>query len=348
MSYGSQVLIQCTDLQDKLSEVWGKTSMGVSDPIPFLEYIVSDANRNMIDDMVTFGNGKTRNVQLTFFQRLLEDTVVAASERGCAATEKYGNCDEVYSIDTTDLLKSGELINAADLARFCESNPMYIAERLAHHLNVIDRAVATKIAGQASALLGGWSADAVQYYSITGDVLEVATKDGSGNYSIGAWEQINNAARMSGYEGLVGFGSAGLAEYMRLSQSGCCANQGLDVVDIYNQWGYAFAYDRRLADALGSIANNSLIMEPGALQLIDYTETPWKDGVMDFSPGYIGEQITTPAGVAVDLYIKDDCGKLSINVFANVKLVGLPDDLFGTGDNFDGVQFAAAVNVNNS
>lgn len=349
MSYQSTLLTQCEDLQDKLVNVFGKDGQMPNDPIPFLQFLRSEQNTNGVNMLVNPGEGKTKNVNLTYFQRLGESTVTEASERGCDVGETRGNCVKQYTIDTTDLLQSSERIKASDLARFCESNPQYLAEVIARHMNVIDRRVATKTANEAAALLGGYSADAVNFYGITNDILTVSTK-ASNEYVIGAFERVSTAARMSSFNGFLSFGGAAMQEYLNITLSGCCSNQGIDVRDIYDRFGYAFMYDRRLATALGSAANANLIMEPGALQLLMYTETPWKDGMqIEFNSGYAAFPFTTAAGVEVDVYIKDNCpGNVDINVFANTRLVGLPDDLFPVGDNFSGVNYVAQVNVSNS
>jgi hypothetical protein len=346
MSYLSTALIQCEDLQEKIIDVWTNKTFP-NDPIPFLEYLTSPANRRQIVDIVNTGRGKTRTLNVTYFQRLAESTVEDASSRDCAATDKIGNCETTYEMDTTDLKKSSELIEAADLERFCQDNPTYIAERILHHMDVIDRSVASKSSSEAAAVLGGWSDDAEANYTVTADKLVVETKDSSGNLRAGTWEEIYSAASMSGFNGFVGFGGNLLREYMALTQSGCCADQGIDIGNIMNRYGFAFAYDRRLANALGSTSTQNLIMEPGALQLFDYVQTPWKDGI-DFNAGYYAQAMTTPAGVNVDVYVKDECpGTLKLAVYANTMVKGLPTDLYATGDNFSGVTYAAGVTVTN-
>jgi hypothetical protein len=349
MSYLSTLLVQCEDFQDKLGNVWGKDASFVRDPIPFLEYVRSEENTNLVDVTVNEGKGKTMNVNLTYFQRIPESEVVEASERGCAVDKERGNCVEQYSIDTTDLVKSGEIIKAKALERFCQDNDEYIVGVIMRHLNAIDRKVASRTAAQAAALLGAWSEDAIDFYSIVDDKLTVRTKNADGSYLPGALESVDQAAMMSSFDGFIGFGGAAMNEYMRLTQAGCCSNSGLDVLALYQQYGYAFAYDRRLATALGGQLEN-LVIEPGAFQLLNYTQTPWKEDIsIELKSGYEAIQLTTPAGVDVDVYIKDECpGEISINVFANTKLVGLPDDLFPVGDNFDGVNYAAQVTVDNS
>jgi hypothetical protein len=348
MSYQSQLLVPCPDLQAEIFSVW-QASNDRRDPIPFLEYITSPDNRNGIDMQVAPGEGKVRTVNLTYTQRLPESSVTEATERGCDVGEVKGNCSKDYTIDTTDLIQSTERITAQHLARACKNNGQYISERLLAHLNVIDRKVSSQIGAEAALLKGAYSADAVAAYSITNDVLEVATK-ASGAYAIGAHVEIEQVTQMTGFNSALMFGGSALNEYMKLTMAGCCANVGLDVQEIYNLYGYSFAYDRRLATALGNGINNNLVMEPQALQLLHYQETEWlSNSPIDMNSGYASFPLTTPAGVPVDVYIKDNCaGKIDINVFANVKLVGLPEDLFPTGDNFEGVTYVGQVNVNNS
>jgi len=351
MSYNATLLTQCEDMQNRLEEAWGVNSLFPRDPIPFLEYILSPENVNLVDATVNPGEGKTMNVNMTYFQRYLESEVTDASERGCDVGDKKGNCVKQYTIDTTDLVQSGERISAADLERFCQNNDNYFAERIVAHFDAIDRRVATKTAEEAHLLLGKWSQDVQTAYTVTNDALEVATKDAStDDFKIGAIEQINQAALMSSFGGFLSFGGQALNEHARLHETGCCSNLGLEVLEIYNQYGFAFAYDRRLATALGSVVNGNLIMQPGALQLLMYTQTPWKENIsVDFMSGYAAFSATTRAGVEVDVYIKDNCpGNVDINVFANTSLVGLPDDMFPTGDNFEGVNYVAEVTVDNS
>jgi hypothetical protein len=349
MSYLDTLLVQCEDFQTKLGNVWAKDASMVRDPIPFLEYLRSEENMNGVDVTVNPGEGKTMNVNMTYFQRIPESEVEEASERGCATENKKGNFVKQYSIDTTALLKSGEVIEAKDLERFCQNNDEYILGVIMRHLNAIDRKVATQTSQQAQALLGAYSADAETAYSITGDDLVLQTKDAAGAYLPGAIEKLDQAAMMSSYNGFLAFGGNAMSEYLRLTLAGCCSNSGLDVLALYQQYGYAFAYDRRLATALGNVLTKNLIMEPGALQLLNYTQTPWKENIsIEMRSGYEAIQLTTPAGVDVDMYIKDECpGKVSINVFANTKLVGLPDDMFPSADNFEGVNYTGLVTVTN-
>ena len=55
----------------------------------------------------------------------------------------------------------------------------------------------------------------------------------------------------------------------------------------------------------------------------------------------------TPAGVPVDLTLKDDCGNLSVIVTATGKVVTLPTDIYEAGDKFAGVNYVNCVSIVN-
>jgi hypothetical protein len=348
MSYQSGTLVQCPNLQFGLGQIFDQVMN--REALPFPEFIRSEDNRNGINITVNPGSGKTRTVELTYWPRLAESSVEETTGRTCAAQEKIGNNVKTYSIDTEDVLRSGERIQYSDLSTFCENNPDYVLRVIARHLDVVDRKIATVISTQAAALLGEWSADVQSNYTMSGDKLQVRTKTSGGTVVAGALETIRTATEMSGFATAVGFGGNLLREHVALSLAGCCSDSGLDLQAILNLYGFAYAYDSRLAAALGSTSTQSLIMAPGALQVLNYVQNPaiTELNFVFGNGGYRAFTAVTPAGYDVDVLIKDDCGVVDINVYACVKLVGLPDALFLNGDKYEGVTYAAGVVVNNS
>ena len=352
MSYTANALVQCENWQQRLGSVWNDMTV-IKDPIPFLEYVVSPMNANMVNTTVNPGNGKTRTVVMTYTPPILESEVSETSSRTCTTDAVPSNRYQNYEIDTTDLLEVAVKITADQMATVCVDNPNFILEEYIRLMVGLDKKIASKSAAEAALLVGDYSTYVTtdgSTWTMSGDKLQVATKS-SGSIIPGAWENISSAANASGLNGVVGFGGSALNEYMNLTMNGCCANQGLDVAGIYNEFGYAYGYDPRLASALGSVANDSLIMQPGAFQLLHYTQTPWLNGVSAFfNPGsYNAFATTTPAGVPVDVYVTDNCpGELIIKVVANTKLVALPSDMFKFGDPFEGVNGTAGVVVSNA
>lgn len=342
------LLISCPEIQDELRRVWdGITPLNVADPKPFYEYLLSPSNTNGIQQMVVPGKGKVRTVNLTYSQRLLESTVTSQTGRDCTASGAHEMKECTFTIDTQDVLKSSEQVNVSDLADLCQDNNDYLLERLLFHMDVVDRKAATVISGQAAALAGNYSADAVAAYDFNGDKLEVTTKT-SGAFNPLAWEEINGARMMSGLSSFIGFGGQLVDQAARNAVAGCCSSVGLDLGELYNLYGTAYGYDRRLATALGSVLTESLFMEEGALQLLHYTEYPAFDGLIDIGRPYNRFNAVTPSGLPVDVFVKDDCGVLNIAVYANVKLVSKCQDMFAVGDNFAGVNGVGLVTVANT
>ena len=351
MSYHTSVYTACEDLQGRMSNVWG---MGTDpqlrrDPSVFLEWLLSPANVNGINQTVNPGNGKTRTVNLIYDQPYLESQVLSVGDRDCRTGDPDGDKVETYEIDTTDILEWKQSFKLADLTRKCEENPDFIARRMLMGMIAVDQAAATKIAGQAAALAGEWSTDVETAMTVTSDELIVETKDAQGNLKGGALEEIQWAAQASGFGSFVGFGGQLLDQHFRLSLAGCCAKWGVHIGELLNQYGFAFGYDRRLATALGSVTANNLIADVGALQVLHYTENEGLNGIESFNlaAGNFYGTAVTPAGIPVDVTIKDECKTFTIQIQANVKLVGLPTDMYRTGSNFEGVNGVALVKVTN-
>ena len=341
---------QCEDLQEKLMTAWESSRTLQADRSPFLEFITSDANRNGINQVINPGGGKSKTLNLVYTPPILESTVSTQSDRACR--EGAGRADKVatYELDTNVVYESSEAIAIADLTRVCSNNDAFVAERLAQHFVAIDQKVASVIASQANALVGDYSADVVSALSLANpDDLVVSTL-ASGQYKAGALELIQWAAEASGFPNIVQFGGRLINEHVRLALAGCCTQWGIDVSALLAEYGFASAYDRRVAAALGSVSTKSLIFQPGALQLLTYTENEGLGtiGSFEMSSGNGYFTAFTPAGVPVDVTIVDRCKNFTIQVQTSAKLVGLPSDMFLTGDNQAGVTGVGKVTVSNS
>ena len=87
----------------------------------------------------------------------------------------------------------------------------------------------------------------------------------------------------------------------------------------------------------------------GAVQWLSYNLAEWNS---NFTPsvgnGYARTIAFTPAGVPVDLTLKDDCGNLSVIVTAIGKIVTLPTDIYEAGDKFAGVNYVNCVSIVNA
>jgi hypothetical protein len=290
------------------------------------------------------------NIRLIYDRPILESTVTEFGNRECRTQDKRGDASTLYTIDTNQVLESGERFAIADFTRKCENNSTFLARRLLQHMVAIDKAVASKIATEAVALYGDYSADVVSALSLSDpDDLIVETLDSNGNYKAGAFELIQWATSSSNFPMGAIFGGRLLNEHFRLAQAGCCTNWGINVAELLAQFGTAIAYDRRVATAMGSITNANLFAGMGVYQLLTYIENPGVRDLGGLMPGgYIYTEAVTPSGVPVEITIKDDCKVLDIQVQTVAKLVALPLDMYEVGDNFAGTNGAAKITVTNS
>lgn len=316
--------------------------------LPFLEFV---GNNTPLNQTVNPGQGKTRTVNLRYTPDIAESDVDSNQENpGCTATTERGDKIATYEIDVNENLQVEELIQVKKLKDIQRDNPAYFAERLNHLIYALDRKVATKTATELALLNGKWAADVV---GVTSDRLVVNTlKSGSSDINPLAIADIDLALQQTGLTGGAAiFGGVTLHKYMRAILAGCCANQGINVQEILALYGKACMYDRRVATALGGNDYNVAIT-PTSLALLQYTVNEWSAGaprpIIEGS-GYFHTVVTSPrTGINMDLNVKDDCGNIHMVLTATTKLVNMPDDMFPSGDNWDGVNWVNEIKVTNS
>jgi hypothetical protein len=328
-----------------LSELF--IEVGQREQLPFLEFLLSPENTKLIRTEVSPGGGKLKTVEARWIQRLPE------TEGGdiltCTSTNTYGDSTTTYTVDVTDTYTASQLINAAEIARHCQENSRYVLESVMRLMDVIDRKVASAAAVQAVADIGNWGTEVEGYYTVTGDCLQIATRQTGGQaLNEFALADILQATRMANYPGApVVFGGAEMQRYANAVQAGCCTQFGIDLLAISQQNGFGFAYDSRVAAAQGSQLKN-LVTTAGAIQWLSFNLADWNTGITPVAgSNYSKTLVFTPAGVPVDLTMKDDCGNLSIVLTTTGKIVTLPTDIYESSDKYAGVNYVNCVEIAN-
>jgi hypothetical protein len=344
----SRILSECPNVQMSLSELF--IEVGQREQLPFLEFLLSPENAKLIRTEVAPGGGKLKTVQARWIQRLPETEVDTEGDiLACTSTNTYGDSTTTYTLDITDTYQASQLINAADIARHCQENSRYVLESVMRLMDVLDRKVASAAAVQAVADIGNWGTEVEGYYTVTGDCLEIATRQ-SGGQALNefALADILQATRMANYPGApVVFGGAEMQRYANAVQAGCCTQFGIDLLAISQQNGFGFAYDSRVAAAQGSQLKN-LVTTAGAIQWLSFNLADWNQGITPVAgSNYSKTLVFTPAGVPVDLTMKDDCGNLSIVLTTTGKIVTLPTDIYESSDKYAGVNYVNCVEIVN-
>lgn len=344
MSAAASVLNACPTLQVDLDENW-RNCHSLPEPLPFLEFINSPENRENIKDIVYSGNSQIRTVDVKYNQRIAESAVNSNQDAfACTATTKRADYVKQYTIDTNQNHQVEALIDLKDFNVTCMTAGQYMAGEMQRLINALVRKVATTTATQAVALVGAWASD------VTVDAqneLNVKTfVDGSTStlypYTM---EDIDEALKKSGYcDSVAIFGGSTLWKYFRRVQAGCCSDTGVDLRTLFDAYGKAVIWDRKIKDAYNDDDKN-LVVQRGALQLLTFSQFeghPLEGG--DYRRFMINDPGT---GLPIDVTVKDECGSISMVLTATTKVIALPDNMFANGDVYDGVTYAATVEVVN-
>jgi len=355
MSYFGNVMATCPNLQAALEDMWMRPGAfpGADERMPVAEFINSPFNRRRISYEITPGKAKVRNVEVVYQQRILESAAALNQPNpNCEASTKYGQNISTYTLDTEKNIQFDQQIDLTDYEGSCEDNTMLFASQVARLIDVMDRKVATYQTEQ----LVGWSGNWGASVTVNGSNQFVINtlNAGTTNPAPYAWIKLRNALDDSGMPGdVLVAGGQTMREYFQFLQAGCCADYGLDLGEIMNQYGYAFAYDKRLQTALGSGGiNEFMVLAPGAIQPITFSRAEGKaamGGIWDSSSNYFYATVRSPRlGLVYDLAAKDPCGTLSMTLTYTGDVIGAPNDMFAVGDEYEGVTYAMQGLVTNS
>lgn len=349
MSYTIGQLVSCPTIQRELNDYF--MTCPVREFMPFWEFANSAVNNRGLRQEVSPGGGKVRTVRLIYTPRQLESSVQSnVTNPTCNVTNFIGDNYTDYTIDTEENEWFGFSMTWQELQYACIENRRYFMERLNDAIDVIDRALASKHTPEVVALAGNWASNV----QVTNDELVVNTKNSAalgGFYNPDAVGDIDFALQKSGFcsETMI-FAGNDLATYYRNgTAAGCCSNQGINVEGMFNAYGKAVAYDRRIELALGT--DGAIAVQAGSLSVLTFNAAPWTTGM---DPNLVGMgnevfvQIVSPrTGIPMDLLVKYDCGKVHVGLAATTKLVSLPNDLYRQGDFMEGVNYIAKIDISN-
>tara|TARA_R110000868_G_scaffold179544_3_gene419624 strand:- start:4273 stop:5328 length:1056 start_codon:yes stop_codon:yes gene_type:complete len=350
MSYTPSTIVSCPNFQVSLDSIYDlDAAKFYAEPIPFTEYLRSPINRNGMSARIAPGDAKVRTVELTYTPRLLESAVSSNVANTCTASTVRGNTSTDYTIDTSQNLSVEELITLDSLKSGCESNAVYLQEKVMHMMAILDRKVNIKNATQAAALLGGWASNtgSIPFVTLNGTNLEVQTLQPSSAFAPfpSTFQSLRRAGTISNLGQFVVAGGLQLDSYIEQIKDGCCADYGLDVGAIQARYGLASIYDNAIADAAGG-DEFSWAIANGALQVIEYNKWQGVFALSDSNESY-GTIVSPATGIAYDLFMGHSCGSISMSLTATTKLVALPADMYQTGDRLEGVNGFAQIEVVN-
>lgn len=351
MSTVTDAVTTCPQLQARLNENFLVCNTYGVDRITVLPYLYSSENRSGMDFRVSPVPGKKRTLLMVYGQ-VIDDSEVDTKDtcdKTCTATTERGDLSQEYTIDCGGYIIES-LIDPVAWLESCTSNFEWASDQILKMVAAMDNKISKAVVTDLGGLIGNYASDV----ATTGDALVIQTlKTGSSDINPTAWYDVDFAIQATYCApGFIGSAQT-LYKYARLMEAGCCASQGLDLGQIMNTFGKAVTYDQHVHETYGT--NMAFLLQQGAIQLLTLnmnggtlTDMPQ----IAVGPGagtYYEAIINSPfTGLPYDLTVKYDCGKLHIILEANVQPVGMPLDMFPSGNTFEGVTYANWIQVNNS
>lgn len=353
MSYIPSTRVQCETVQKMLNDHF-LACMNPLEPMPALEAVLAYQGANSIAQEVYDGKGKVKTVKVVYEQRLLESAVTLKSTaRTCTTATQTNDEYQTYSIDTGTYLEVSDGFKVSDLATVCTDDPnSLLIKKLNKLMDVIERKVATQSAVEMVGLAGNWSTltptGTAQGQVNTSDELILAQYISSATKQIDPFSMtdLDLAIKQAGYCGpVIVVGGSALYKYGQAVEKGCCSTIGVNVMEMANEYGKAIFYDQRIEAAMDTTGIKSLVFQGGSVAMLYYNEAPQIPAI---GANYVKMIMDTPRlGIPVDVTINDTCGQISIIVRATTKIVGLPTDMFASGDIHEGQTFVNKVKIVN-
>lgn len=363
MSYAPGQLTPCPELQLELDAFFATCDSSLlPDPAPLNEFLWSGTNIGGIQRELSPSTGKVRTVTLRYDQPLLESQVteVDGCTYNCSATTKRGDLTSTYELDTCDTLEVEELMNADDYKTACRDNAEIVFKKIALMMKAMDARVATKYTSLAITHFGAWQANVDNLFTgavftegapgNSSDTFKLQTKkNGSQDIYPEGFYFLRSAINKTNFcNGAALFVGSDIETYAALMNSGCCANQGLDVGDIMAKYGFAVMWDRRFENAMGH--EYGMALAPRVLQPIWFNHNPTSvanAAGVGVGTNYFKTIVSSPTGIPYDLTISDNCGNVSFILRFTGQLVALPTDLFPPGHHMEGVTWVNKIKVVN-
>lgn len=367
MSAASSALMECPDVQIELDSAFETCDHALRGfASPFNEFLWSPQNRNNLQQTVVDGVGKVKNVVVRYDQPILPSAVqtgTVSEDINCTATTQRGDLTASYTIDEDAVLYIEEKMRWNDWARTCRSNPEIITRKIMLMMRALREATYAKNATDfvSNAMWGEYSnivtSDTASFnvtqatQELVVRTLRSGTTDEVSPFTMQTIQQALLQTNYCGAPFVVGGNT--LHSYFQRMQSGCCANQGIDLSGIMAQFGIAVSWDKYLQSALGT-PNLSIAILPGALQMLYYNHAePFAPAAnaagVTIGTNYEEFVITDPvSGMPMNLTLNINCKDIHIFLSTNQKLVALPQDMYNPSDEMSGVRFVNKIRVTNS
>lgn len=349
----------CPNLQLELNEHFQTCDASMlREESPFFAFVMNPANAGRVQYAVSPGRAKVRTVELRYDQRInTNETTANATNPTCTSSTKRGDYISTYTIDTDQNIAIDQWFDPDDWITTCRAGGVQLAKKIQIMIDSLVRARAKKTAQELAVLMSdaAWDTAVAATLTVNGSnqLVTNTLKASSTDIATNALMDIEQAMLQTGYcaPAFIGGGTL-LFRYYKMLQAGCCADQGVDMGELLRLYGKYVTYDRDIVNATGD-NTVSYIVEAGSTALIEFAKNevysePEIASLMQNASWNPMVIVDPKTGHKLDLNITFTCGQIYVQIVSTAKLVGLPSDMFGTGDTKRGVKFINQVKVTNS
>lgn len=350
MSYGFSTYVACPQIQEALDNKFLHDPTEIQDAIGLPRFLVSEANTNgTLQRLINPGGGKYRQVELTYQPRF-SDASSDSAIQSCGGGQEYGDTSQIYEIDTTVGFSRPWTITQTELAARCQSDSAWVANQIQKHMDAAARHIADDAAAFAVANTGYYFDQNGTKYNSTTDPYDTQTMNSAGAYVPNMTMDITMGFEMTEWPMPYPyiFGDGLPYAYIKATNAGCCALQGVDIRELAMQNPYVFLRDTYVAQNLDGY-NQFLVLGAGAIQMLQYRQFEGPDNIieLDLPDKKQGVLVDPKTGIAYDFYAAEDCGVWNFQLKLAYKFVVLPTDVFNDNDRLDGTNGILKYEITN-
>jgi hypothetical protein len=349
--------VDCNGLQDSLDNVWGINNQQLGN-VNILRFILNPINSQYLKTKINFRAHGRRDVEAIFGQRFLESQVTDSGRLLCTTGITDGTTSQPYSIDPDNGVQMTISFTAQELETMCMSDKDFLTNEVKKVMDVLVRRMETKAATFITTNTGNF-AD----YVIQGDPAADTAKTGKtftsgGTILTDMLFQIdyNTMANESQEKPWV-FGGSEWQRYFTALNAACCGDLGVDAGVYQASNGSKFVYSDRVQ--MQTDENTGIAIVPGAIQMISFNEFMGESGnILFMNDDALKQTVLLYPDPTIPLYFdyraEYKCAdgeterKWHFTLGLIHEFIGLPTNMYQTGDQLEGVTYINEYVINNA
>lgn len=339
--------ISCYNVLDSMEKWYDNNKLG---NVNLMRFILSDVNKmDLIQNQINYRDHGRRAVELVYGQRYLESTVSTTGRIQCETFSVDGETSAVYELDPDDGVRHGFSVTMSELEERCGDDAMYFVKELKKSMDVCVRKLETLAAIHVLAGGGKFAKDFIENGTAGTNAAKTgAAKLSNGGINTEMMEIIAQNSTANEYPSVYVFGGFAWDAYARaLGAAVGNTELGIDAGAYKTANGYNWLFSDKI-QMNASNDNDAVALMPGAIQFLSFNEFKGPRGnysVIDSDQLKQGVLLYPDPTLPIlfdyraEYKCTDNTGirKWHIQVGVICDFVGLPSDLYQTGDQLEGI-----------